>query len=64
MTIRDAVSAVDELKPNAYSNDTKVRWLSQLEGRVQLEIMLMDTAEVQVYRWERDADAELLVDPP
>ena len=38
MTIREAIEAVDRLTPNQYENIDKVRWLSELDGVVYLEI--------------------------
>ena len=38
MTIREAIEAVDRLTPNQYENIDKVRWLSELDGVIYLEI--------------------------
>ena len=38
MTIREAIEAVDRLTPNQDENIDKVRWLSELDGVVYLEI--------------------------
>lgn len=38
MTIREAIETVDRLTPNQYENIDKVRWLSELDGVVYLEI--------------------------
>jgi hypothetical protein len=43
MTILDAISRIDRLKPNSYSTPDKVRWLSTLDGIVRTEII--DTHE-------------------
>lgn len=40
MTIRGAIETVDRLSPNQYENIDKVRWLSELDGVVYLEIEL------------------------
>ena len=34
MTIQDAISRADELKPNSFSSDMKVGWLSVVDTRV------------------------------
>ena len=39
MTIFEAISALDRLKPNGYSQDDKVRLLSALDGIVKREII-------------------------
>ena len=43
MTIIEAINRIDHLKPNAYSQQDKVRWLSTLDGVVKREII--DTHE-------------------
>lgn len=43
MRIRDAINAVDDVKPNQYSDETKIRWLSYLDGTIKREVI--DTHE-------------------
>lgn len=43
MKLNEAISRIDELKPNGFSYDTKIRWLSELDGKVKAEII--DTHE-------------------
>ena len=43
MTIIEAINRTDSVKPNAYSQSEKVRWLSTLDGTVKTEII--DTHE-------------------
>ena len=43
MTILDAIHQIDTLKPNTYSQEQKIRWLSTLDGVVKKEII--DTHE-------------------
>lgn len=43
MTILEAISRADKVKPNTYSQQEKVRWLSALDGTVKTEII--DTHE-------------------
>lgn len=38
MFISDAISLVDKLKPNQYSTDLKIGWLSKLDGQIFREI--------------------------
>ena len=38
MTILEAIQRVDALKPNAYTQHDKVKWLSALDGKVQIEV--------------------------
>lgn len=39
MTIIEAIALVDNLKPNTYTQDDKIRWLSKLDGVVKAEII-------------------------
>lgn len=43
MKIIDAINEIDALKPNTISQSDKIRWLSQLDGRIKSEII--DTHE-------------------
>ena len=43
MTIREAIALADAMAPNAVSQVLKVRWLSELDGRVVQEICSPDT---------------------
>lgn len=43
MTLIEAINRADKLKPNTYSQQDKVRWLSTLDGTVKSEII--DTHE-------------------
>lgn len=43
MKLFDAIAAADELAPNVYNIGTKLRWLSDLDGKIHAEII--DTHE-------------------
>ena len=68
MTILDAISQVDNLKPNTYSQFDKVKWLSTLDGIIKTEII--DTHEggenvaFSGYTEYTDLDTKLLVPAP
>ncbi len=38
MTAADAIRKIDELAPNQYSAEQKLDWLTEIEGRIQIEI--------------------------
>lgn len=40
MTIQEALDQIDELKVNTYSTHQKIRWLSDLDGKIWSEIVL------------------------
>lgn len=65
MTVNEAITYADTIKPNAISQAIKLRWLSQVEGRIAEEIMLMSPAEGKTYFYTADdLGKELLVDHP
>ncbi len=65
MTLREAIEFVDDIKPNSFSLETKIKWVSVLEGRMALEIFLMAPVEVGAFDYtEKCLDHELLVYPP
>jgi len=39
MTINEAVELVDRMKPNQYDHETKVKWLSKLDGMIFREVI-------------------------
>ena len=61
-TANKVIERVDAMKPNAYTDDDKYRWISNLDGVVSLQVMEME--EPVVYEMPRDADKELLVKAP
>ena len=62
MTINEALARVDTLKPNTCDDKTKIRWLSDLDGRLSLEIM--HAPEPVRYLPETPGETELLIGPP
>lgn len=63
-TLAGVIAEVDAVKPNAFDNDTKTRWLNEVEGRVQTDVMLLAGPDVLQYDYDRCGDWTLLVDPP
>ena len=68
MTINDAISTIDNLKHNTYSQHDKVRWLSRLDSMVKR--LVIDTHEggneidFTSYTVNTDPDTELLIPEP
>lgn len=67
MTIAEAISKTDELKPNTYTPENKISWLSNLDARVKSQII--DTHEcnepIFFYGYDKDSqEMELLVPSP
>lgn len=61
-TINKVIERVDAVKPNAYGEEDKTRWINQLDGMVQRIVMQKDEA-VQ-YSYPDDMDKELLIPFP
>ena len=68
MTISEAIRRVDTMKPNSYSSEDKIAWLSKLDGAVKAEII--DTHEdgenivFNGYDESTPKDTELLICAP
>ena len=68
MTIIEAITNIDALKTNTYTQNDKVKWLSRLDWMVKKEIIDTHDAEVPVeftgYDETTDLYTELLVPAP
>lgn len=64
MNVQQVIQLVDDIKPNAFSDEAKTAWLNEAEGLVQTEVLLLAPEEIIVYSWEEDRETELLVKPP
>lgn len=65
MTIGKALQLADALSPNALDLELKYHFLSEVEGLIQSEVMLLPPADIIVYDISRhDDNTELLVRPP
>ena len=68
MNIIEAINRIDSLKPNNYTQEEKIRWLSNLDGIIKREII--DTHEgaeavtFEGYNEEIELDTVLLVPAP
>ena len=50
-TLKSVIDMVDEIKPNAFSNEAKTQWLNECE-------------EIITYHYDAEKDKELLAQPP
>lgn len=60
-TMNTVIEYVDRMKPNAYSDEDKYRWINTLEGMISREVLHEDAPE---YSLPEDADMPLLVSSP
>lgn len=65
-SIREIIERVDENKPNAFSEKTKMAWITALDGKIAADVMLMHITEIRQleYQYPRDMDSEPLVTYP
>ncbi len=62
MTINTAISEAQTLHPDSIPDSIKVRWLSELDGKIMRETMLCD--DFTSYRFPEDGDKQLIVKEP
>ena len=51
MTIQEIIAETDRNNPNAFGMETKVGWIAQLDGKIALDVMLMNIAEAEQFRY-------------
>lgn len=68
MTIMEAIARVDESRHNTCSREEKIRWLSQLDGKISRNILLAHEGGIEEafsgYCADTPGDTPLLVGPP
>lgn len=68
MTILEAISHVDSVKPNSYSQTEKIAWLSRIDATIKNEIIDTHEGAENIafigYDNETDTSTELLVPAP
>ena len=68
MTIAEVISKVDALKPNTYTPEDKIDWLSNLDARVKSQIIDTHECNEPIYFYGYDSvsdmETELLVPAP
>ena len=56
--IKDIIARVDENVPNAFSKEQKMAWISELDGKIGLDVMLMNIVEVEHLQYKSPEDME------
>lgn len=64
MRLSKAIALADEIAPNALTRELKVQFVSEAEGMVQMDVMLLASAEVITYEATGSEDPVLLAKPP
>lgn len=64
--IGEIINRVDEMRPNAFSTEQKLRWIASLDGRIAADVMLMSIEDIRdlQYRYPEDLESEPLVTFP
>ena len=62
MTPKKVIEFVDKVKPNAYGEEEKFRWMSEVDGMVRRLVMQEEGAVA--YCYPDDGDCDLLVPYP
>jgi hypothetical protein len=60
-TMNSVIEYVDGVKPNAYDDEVKYRWINTLEGLISREVHDVRAPE---YNLQTDADVPLMVSSP
>lgn len=65
MQIDEIIARVDSLEPNQYDKETKLSWISQLDGKIFAEIILThdDTGRMMYLPYE-SGEEEPIAGPP
>ena len=67
MTIHEAITKVDQLKPNQYTPAQKIAWLSLLDGKIFRELIANHDGGISAfdgYPEDADQETQLLVPDP
>ena len=62
-TIKQIINRVDAVKPNAFDLETKMAWLTELDGKIAADLFLMNIADIRQLEC-RNAEHEALVGYP
>lgn len=56
MTIKDVIDYVDRVKKNEFTTEEKTRWINEIEGYVQIQIMLLAQPECISYCYSSESE--------
>lgn len=67
MTIQDVIGRVDVIAPNQYTDEQKLQWLSDFDGKVWRELLVTHEradGTPESYEEHEDASEEMLIPAP
>lgn len=64
MTLKTCIELVDKMAPNSFDKTIKLRWLSEIEGKLQIELCDRSISELVEYDSDTSEDTKLLIPFP
>lgn len=46
-TFKDIIARVDEIRPNSFPQSAKLRWLTELDGRIAIDVFMLNIEETR-----------------
>ena len=62
MTPNKVIEQVDAKRPNTYSEEDKLSWISEVDGMVRR--LVLQEPQAEPYKYPEDGDTELLIPAP
>ena len=62
MTANKVIEIIDNLRPNSYDEEIKLKWISTLDGMVRR--LVIQQGDAEPYRYPEDMEKELLIPYP
>lgn len=65
-TIQEIIERVDDIKPNAFTQKTKMAWVAELDGKIAADVMIMNIIDIRQlsYVYPDDLQSTPLVEFP
>ena len=64
MTPNKVIERIDDVRPNPYSEETKLGWISELDAMVRRLVIQEPESDIKPYIYPDDMDSELLLKCP
>ena len=66
MTVQDAIERANEMREgNSYSDEIKIKWLSELDGNIYNDVILTHHSDAEKMKnYEEDTNAQLIAPAP
>lgn len=64
MKVKELLSFVDKIVPHSFPEEVQIRWINEVEGRVQTEVLLLSDEDLTAYSWPEHQETELFAKFP